>query len=106
VSIGGEHDSRAGEMDGVERVQEFRLGLGLVAQEMDVIDDKEGQATHGPPKLFDSTISNGSDVFVRELFACEISDGIVIAERIAVSSADALKQMRLSKPAASMDEQW
>ena len=37
-------------MDGVERVQEFRLGLGLVAQEMDVIDDKKGQATHGPPE--------------------------------------------------------
>ena len=104
MGIGCQNDPGTAQMDGIQGVQEFSLRLGLVAQEMNVVNGQQRQASHRSSEFINLVFPDGCDVFVGELFACQIADRILATKLFPVSSADTLKKMGLAQATSSMDE--
>jgi hypothetical protein len=73
MGVASEHDLVSPVAKRVEGVEEFLLRLGLVAQEVDVVDDEDLGGTVPLPEAGDRPRSEARHELVEELLARQVS---------------------------------
>lgn len=104
VLVRDEGDACAGEIDGVDRVQEFSLRRGFVREEVNVVDREEINTAKSLAELFERSIADGGDVLVGELLRGDVADDLSRGV-LAAATADSLQEVRLADAALAVKEE-
>ena len=105
--IGGQDQPRAGEADGIDRVQELLLGGDLVQEEVDIVDCQKLQLSHPPPEPLKRVVADRVDVLVGELFGGEVAGPVALraAAEFGEPMDCSLQQVCLAHPALTVEKE-
>src|SRR4029077_15852652 len=103
-AIGGEHDLPTAVVEGVERVEELLLGLGLALEELHVVQEQHVDVTKARLEALGLPTAESAEKLV-----CEgLSGGAAHGEPRAVceqQGRDGAQQVRLADPGRAADEE-
>ena len=102
-AVGGEHDLLLLVAQGVEGVEELLLDLGLLGQEMDVVDQEQVGHAEAVAEILELAVLQGVDVGDEELLAGGVDHGVAAVLDDGVG--DGLEQVGLAQPGAAVDEE-
>ena len=103
-AVGGQHDLLVGVVEGVERVEELLLGLGLALQELDVVDQQHVDVAVAALEAVLPVVADRVDELVGELFARDVAD-LRAAVEAADVVADRVQQVGLAQPGLAVDQE-
>ena len=103
-AVGGEHDLLVGVVEGVERVEELLLGLGLALQELDVVDQQHVDVAVAPLEAVLPVVADRVDELVGELLARDVAHAGAVVERADVV-ADGVEEVGLAQPGVAVDQE-
>jgi hypothetical protein len=103
VFVRHKRDARAGQIDGVDRVQKLSLRCRLVGEEVDVVDREEVDPPKSLAEVVEVAGANRGDVLVCELLRGHVANRTP-RRALKPSTADSLEEMRLSDPTVAVQE--